>query len=309
MKRILAIDGGGIRGIIPAVILRAFETYTDRKCTEMFDLLVGTSTGGLICLGVAHPKAFDAERLLELFKDKGSSIFTKRRGGLSMALRGGPAYSSEGLKSVLKDYFGEARLRDVSTDVMVTTYDIAERRPRTLKSWNAVSDQRRDLALWEAGTATAAAPMYFPPFSSGERALIDGGVVANNPAALGYAEARSRWPGEAVVVVSIGTGRVRKPYLADEVKKWGPLQWVGPIIDFLFSGASDSTDYVLKHCLPSENYFRFQLDVPADCAAMDDASAENIEKLRAIASSFVGDSGDKISEAVSTLLSPNRNTA
>jgi uncharacterized protein len=67
MKRILAIDGGGIRGIIPTVVLRAFETYTGRECVDMFDLLVGTSTGGLIALGIAHPRHFGAEQLLEEF--------------------------------------------------------------------------------------------------------------------------------------------------------------------------------------------------------------------------------------------------
>lgn len=82
MKRILAIDGGGIRGIIPTVVLRAFETYTGRNCIDMFDLLVGTSTGGLITLGLAHPNQFGAERLLELFKDKGAAIFDKPRGSI-----------------------------------------------------------------------------------------------------------------------------------------------------------------------------------------------------------------------------------
>lgn len=188
---------------------------------------------------------------------------------------------------------------------MVTAYDIAERRPRTLKSWNAVKDSRRDLSMWEAGLATAAAPTYFPPFHAGERALIDGGVVANNPSALAFAEARRRWPEEEILLVSLGTGRVRKPYLASEVKKWGPMEWIGPLIDFLFAGASDSTDYVLEHCLSKDRYYRFQCDVPADCAAMDDASKNNIEKLRAVASTFVSDVGDQISHAVSAILASN----
>lgn len=302
MKRILSIDGGGIRGIIPTVVLRAFETYTGRNCVDMFDLLVGTITGGIITLGIAHPNQFGAERLLELFKDKGSAIFNKPRGPLPQLMMGGPKYSGQELAQVLRDYFGEARLRDSKKDVMVTAYDIAERRPRTLKSWNALTDPRRDLSMWEAGLATAAAPTYFPPFHAGERTLVDGGVVANNPSALAFAEAQRRWPQEDILIVSLGTGRVRKPYLASEVKKWGPLEWVGPMIDFLFAGASDSTDYVLEQCLPKGRYYRFQCDVPAECSAMDNASKENIEKLRAIASTFVDDARNEISHAVTALL-------
>lgn len=305
MKRVLSIDGGGIRGIIPTVVLRAFETYTGSKCIDMFDLLVGTSTGGLITLGIAHPNQFGAEQLLELFKNNGSAIFGSPRGHLRQNLLGRPKHSGEGLSQVLKSYFGDAKLSDAKKDVMVTTYDIAERRPRILKSWNAAKDARRDMAMWEAGLATTAAPTYFPPFSTDERALVDGGVVANNPSALALAEARRRWPDEEVVLVSLGTGRVRTPYLPSEVTKWREYKWTLPVIDLLFAGTSDSTDYVLRYCLPKDCYFRFQCDVPAECGALDNASENNLEKLRAVASMLVNDQRDQISYAVSALLAPS----
>src|SRR5262245_33981723 len=96
MKRVLSIDGGGIRGIIPAVVLDEFERCTRRKCIDIFDMLVGTSTGGLLCLGAVHPQEFTANKLLELFIKKGSKIFKDPRSKLQRAFRG-PKYSADGL--------------------------------------------------------------------------------------------------------------------------------------------------------------------------------------------------------------------
>ena len=247
-KRILAIDGGGIRGILPALFLRAFEEYSDRRIWDLFDLVVGTSTGGLIALAATSKREITANKILDLYLKHAKQIFDSPR---SRYLRPfwGPKYTGNGLRVLGKELFGDGRLSESKVPTAVTAYEIAERRPYVLKSWRAKESPKRDCLLLEAAMATAAAPTYFPAVRIGERTLVDGGVYANNPGAIALVESKLLWPNEDEILVSLGTGVSKIGY--PKANSWGLLNWIGPLIDCVFDGSSDSIDYILKALLGS----------------------------------------------------------
>ncbi len=188
-RRVLSIDGGGIRGIIPAMVVAHIEKRMGEPAHKLFDLMVGTSTGGILALGLSRPGSgrqaqFSARRVVKLYEEQGDKIFEY---SLWRKLRtvGGileEAYSHEVLEGILGKYFAGATLGDCEVPTMVTSYDIQNRRTVFLKSWHA---DHQSLLCRDAARATSAAPTYFEPkpLDTGDAAsvLIDGGIFMNSP--------------------------------------------------------------------------------------------------------------------------------
>ncbi|MBA2638148.1 MAG: patatin-like phospholipase family protein [Solirubrobacterales bacterium] len=200
--RVLAIEGGGIRGIVPATVLVALEERAGRPVAELFDLIAGTSTGGIIACALVAPGAdpvagrarFRARDVLALYHEAGPVVF------------GGEA-PEHALEATLRAGLGDLRLSDALTDLLVTAYDARAGRPHPFASWAPAPDR----PLWEVARATSAAAPTFGPLHTvgvaGEPlVLIDGGEVAVDPTPLAHAEALRREPAGEHVVVSLGTG-------------------------------------------------------------------------------------------------------
>ena len=302
--RILSIDGGGIRGIVPATVLRELERRAGAPASELFDLIAGTSTGGIIALGVTKPSAsgrpqFTAGDLVALYENEGRRIFSqsllRRIHAAGSALE--EKYSADGLEEVLAEYFGDARLKDALTDVLVPSYEIERRIPWFFRSRKARVDAAYDFAMSDVARATSAAPTFFDPArldaAGGDYwALVDGGVYANNPTMCAYAEKMDVDRDADVLVVSLGTGTYEAPIAYDDAADWGRLGWARPILDVVFDGVSDTVAYqVAELCPPrrdgSKRYFRFQLRVDATTDAMDDASKRNVWRLKRMAEGLV----------------------
>ncbi len=201
--RILSIDGGGIRGIIPGMLLKEIEEITGKPIYELFDLIAGTSTGGILSLGLILPlkdkKPYSAKEMLEIYADRGDEIFSKNWSQHFTNPAGlfDGKYSQYGIERVLKEYFNEIRLSEVMPNkaVLITAYEIERRRPWFFKSHKAKEDPKRDCFAWQVARATSAAPTYFEPYrldieDNDYLALVDGGVFANNPTLCAYAEAK-----------------------------------------------------------------------------------------------------------------------
>ncbi len=300
---VLAVDGGGIRGLIPARVLAALEHRAGMPACRLFDLVAGTSTGGIIALGLTRPgdagkPRYAAADILELYRSRGPEIFRRSLGHAVLTLGGlvGPKYSGDALEHVLRDYFGATRLHEALTSVLVTSYDTAGATPYFFKSYRQASPAGSrgpdDHLMWQAARATAAAPTYFPPFrlaptdpAGAERSLVDGGVFAMNPAMCALADAYKMVPGSnrGTLVVSLGTGNddLRLPY--DAVRRRGLLSWARPILEVVFDGVSDTVDYQAEEM--AEAYHRFQEEAVVE--SMDDASPEAIERLLAAADALV----------------------
>ncbi|SMC27467.1 hypothetical protein SAMN02746041_02963 [Desulfacinum hydrothermale DSM 13146] len=287
MVRILSIDGGGIRGIIPAMVLAEMERLTGRRTARNFHLMAGTSTGGILAMALAVPGSdgprFAARDLVDLYADRGRDIF-KRSFWKGMSSAGGlldEKYPHEPLERVLDEYFGDTVLSDALTKVLVSAYDIEDRAPFFFKSWRSETAM---VPMKRAARATSAAPTYFEParirMGNETKALVDGGVFVNNPAVSAYAEARRLYPeDEEIMVVSLGTGQLTRPITYDEAKDWGLAGWAIPILNVVFDGVSDAVDYQLRQIL-GDRFTRFQIPLHVASDDMDNASAANITALK-----------------------------
>jgi predicted acylesterase/phospholipase RssA len=305
---VLAVDGGGIRGIIPARVLQAIEDRTQQRVSTLFDLVAGTSTGGLVALGLTRPDgddpaapAYDAADLVKLYRDHGGEIFhsslahrISTAGGLL-----GVRYPAGPIEAVLADRFGDTMLSQALTEVVVPSYDLSGPAPFFFKRRYGRDDPSLDVKMAVAARATAAAPTYFDPapvapFPGETRphALIDGGVFANNPAVSAYAEALDLWGDDVEIqVVSIGTGqppqefgRGRIPVPYSKARHWGLAHWARPVLEVVFDGVADASEWQLKRLCrhgngDSPRYHRLQSSLPTANHALDDASEDNVERL------------------------------
>lgn len=313
--KVLSIDGGGIRGIIPAIALAELEARAGKPVAELFDLIAGTSTGGIIALALARPgedgtPAWSAAKLVELYEKEGPSIFSRPLGHQVRTISGliDEKYPSDGLDKALARYLGESRLSESLTDVLVTAYETERRRPFFFKSAAARTEPGRDFPMAAAARATAAAPTYFEPafVEAGGTAdyfsLVDGGVFATNPAMCAFAEVRRHRPDAEVVLLSLGTGQLTRPLPYDDVKDWGLVEWARPILDVVFDGVSDTVDYQLDQVLGDGRYWRLQVALDGGASDdLDDASPENLRRLKLKGEELVTDSRRELEAALAAI--------
>lgn len=290
MKKILSIDGGGIRGVIPARILVELEKKMDGGgLAERFDLLAGTSTGSIIAAGLCVPEnegsgkpKYTAEDIVKLYTERGQEMFTRSfwKGVSSAWGISDEKYPHEPIESIFKEKFSEVTLGQSIKDVLITSYDLHSRDLKIFKTWKK-SD--RKIKMWHAVRASTAAPTYFEPTllddNGEERALVDGGVFANNPGMCAFAEAKRRWPHEPVLMVSLGTGHNTRKIKYEDAKNWGKLEWAVPVLGVILDGVEDAVHYQLSHLIPKESYFRFNKRLETAMDDMDNASQSNIRAL------------------------------
>lgn len=222
VKRILSIDGGGIKGVLPAAFLATIEEATGKSVVDHFDLIAGTSTGGIIAIGLGL--GMTAADVLRFYEEEGPAIFSQadvvdvsligklrsfcRTKALSLRRVGASKYDPAALKGALERAFGDRKLGDSKTRLLIPAFDRQRRDVHVFKT----SHHERFRLDWkeravDVALATAAAPTYLP----GHRldngiSLIDGGVWANNPLGLAAVEAVGvlGWPGSCVYALSIG---------------------------------------------------------------------------------------------------------
>ena len=292
---ILAIDGGGIRGMIPAAFLNRLEQETGHSVSKLFDYVAGTSTGGILALGLGlkrpgQAEPYTASELMALYTTQGQHIFSRSLFHTIGALGNlnGSKYPDDGVDAVLKAYFDGMRLRDAKTNLLVTSYAIELRCPFFFRSWQAQRAASHDFEAWHVARSTSAAPTFFPPHQAQAAdgktyALIDGGMYANNPALCTWVEAHDRHPDSDIFVVSLGTGNENKKISYNDAKNWGLAGWAPHLIDVIFDGVSDTVDVQLDEILNTSghhNHYRFQTDLVGAQQDMDNTDAVNLSSLR-----------------------------
>ena len=301
--RVLSIDGGGIRGIIPALVLAELERRAGRRTFELFDLIAGTSTGGILACALCAPDPLPATELVGLYQDRGPEIFDR---SLFQRIRSAEGlldekYDAGALDRALHHYLSDKRLSESRPDLIVPAYDTAGPGPHFFKSRKARESAADDFPLSIVARATSAAPTYFEPLHSGQQSYVDGGVFAVNPAMCAFAEVLRWSPGAEVVVLSLGTGQRTHQRQWDEVKDWGLLEWARPILDVVFDGISDAVDYQLRQVLPEDRYWRLQIELEGARDPLDDASQENLRALRERAEALIAASGAQLYAAAAAL--------
>src|SRR5215216_416738 len=311
--RVLCIDGGGIRGIIPAVILAEIERRTGRRISELFDLIAGTSTGGILALALVKPDKNDrpqytAEDVIRLYETRGRRIFSRSVLHRVVSLDGltNKKYQTGPVEKVFEEFFGDAWLSEALTNVMITSFDVQLRDAFFFRSYRAKNDKEYDYLLRNVARATSAAPTYFEPelIEKPEQAyaLVDGGVFANNPSMCALVDAIRMFGKKKlkdVFMVSLGTGSEKqRPLEFSRVKNWGVVNWAQPLLTIVFNGISDTVDFqtglILNH-EQAKHYYRLQCEgIPKSLYRLDNVSAKNIRSLREVAEEFLKNADDTI---------------
>ena len=282
--KVLAIDGGGIRGLIPARVLAEIERRCGRPAGELFDLVAGTSTGAIIACALTRPQPLTAERIARIYLDEGPQIFHRSLLKRITSVEGylDERYDSDGLLESLRRHLGSTRLAQADPPVLLTVYDLERRRAMLLGA-------RDDMSMVDAAHSSAAAPSYFEPVRIGELTLIDGGVFATNPAMCAYA----RLDGDPELVVSLGCGEHTRRLPYEQVRDWGRLEWARPALDVVFDGTADAVDIQLESLLGA-SYVRLQTPLDEASDDLDDVTPENLAALEREAERLIAARDDEL---------------
>ena len=288
-KYILSIDGGGVRTLASITFLKLLEKETNIKVHEKFDFFVGTSAGAISCLALAV-KRFSARELEGMWGTPNlrrimpTSSWDRRLG----LLQSKPKYTSEGKRTVLKNYFGNSTLGEALKPVAVLSYDIQTRSPVLFKSY---VEADKHVSLIDVGDATSAAPIYYPTAKVGDRYLIDGAIVANHPVLHGYAEAKKLFPRSEIIVLSIGTGLSKRPLKGEASKNWGLIGWM--MHDLFGLMVESSLDHELAEELIGKNYLRINSSLGKVNRRLDDNSTSNVKRIVSMGENWWDEFGQK----------------
>lgn len=270
-----------MRGVFTAGCIAHLEHLLDVRLSDHVELLVGTSTGGIIALGLAAGRS--GEEMLEFYRQHGQTIFSNPR---RLRRATGPKYDREALDTGLREEFGETTvLNELRVPVCIVAHELVAGTTRVLKD-----DHHGELAggadrlVWKVAAATSAAPTYFAPVQIGQAdSHIDGGIWANNPAMVGITEA-VRYGGarlEDVRLVSIGTtSHVFRVASHDAAKRMGALAWIRRGRELLLGGGvSMATHMQAKLLLGDERYLRIDDQLATQYALDDWKSALALQEL------------------------------
>lgn len=265
---ILTIDGGGIRGLMSLYILRELERMEGKPSHEIFDLIAGTSTGGIIAGMLTL--GYDADDLIKLYEEHGEGIFKKKwyRWGIFR-----PKYSDKYLNKVIESFVADTRLEDCSTRLMIPTYNLKTRDKVIFKSFKDMNASMFDIIR-----ATSSAQSYFRPHKIDGESYIDGGMVINNPALASYVEYVKRWDEKELNMLSLGTGR-NEEEIEYAKNGGGMLAWAKPTVDVLLTEQTQQVDYYMSKLEP-DNYLRLEPEIKYSNGKMDDASEKNMANMK-----------------------------
>jgi predicted acylesterase/phospholipase RssA len=277
-RRILSIDGGGIKGVFPAALLAECESVLRlRSAGDYFDLIAGTSIGGILALALGL--GLTAREVTDFFESKGPAIFPKDmlpRNSLRL-LFGRPRHSAENLRKCLQEVFGTKTLADSRVRLLIPSFDATRADIHIYKTAHhprLAFDHR--LSAVEVAMATAAAPTYFPSYDSKHCiTLIDGGIWANDPTAIAVVEGICvlGWKSDEIDVLSIGCTEEAVDF---KQKGHSALFWIRRAIDAAIRGQSRSSLGMARHLTGRdqglENIVRINPAVPAKKFSLDGVS-------------------------------------
>ncbi|XP_061374285.1 patatin-like protein 1 [Gastrolobium bilobum] len=309
---ILSIDGGGIRGIVPAVVLDHLEKALQKKdekatLANYFDVIAGTSTGGLMAamLSTPHPNhpyrpLFTPAEIVDFYKKYGPHIFNETSGWNSTYP--GPKYDGKFLHGIIRKVLKNSRLGETLTNVVIPTFDLKKLHPVIFSNYKIMTRPSLDAKMSDICIGTSAAPTYLPPYyfknNDTEFNLVDGGVAATNPAMIAVSEVTQQekipyifpWWKEStkIVLVSVGCGTSNVTgYDVKTAANWSEAFWAASGIatggyDY---AAKDMTEYYLATMFSSPRfahnyYLRIQeYNLDPSMNNLDNATEENLENL------------------------------
>jgi patatin-like phospholipase/acyl hydrolase len=274
MKRILSIDGGGIKGVFPAAFLTHVESTLGRSVSDYFDLIVGTSTGGIIALGLGL--GFSAQELLNLYINNADKIFPQRSLFEKFRQLIHAGYDPIPLKTVLQTTFGSRKLGDSKKRLVIPSFNLET---GEVYNWKTSHHPRLEhdykKSIVDVAMSTAAAPVYFPTYRSiGCVPLIDGGIWANNPTAVAAIEAVGvlEWPRDDLRILSLGCTSCPNDTSRARFQSLGAAYWVTRLTDLFLTAQSSSAMGMAQHLVSDRKFVKRVSPMIATNIRLDDSS-------------------------------------
>ncbi len=285
-KYVLSIDGGGVRGLASATFLSELDKSLPKKISKSFDLIVGTSTGGIIALAISILKT-EGEDLINIYsRENLKEIFSPFRYRIL-----GSKYAGKSKRKIFENYFKGETLSSAEVPIIITAFDLEKRRIKMFKSWSEGYLPARRVAA-----ATSAAPTYFPAESIEGQWYLDGAVSTNNPVLIAYAEAKKLWPEEEIKILSIGTGYNSRRLDGRRARKWGSLAWLNAgIIQILMES---NIEHVIALSLFEHNYLRIDSELLGIKSSFDNTSKRNLESIKTLGETWWKDLGKQTLEFI-----------
>ncbi len=283
---ILSLDGGGIRGVLTATLLERLEAARPGFLAKI-DLFAGTSTGGILALGLAA--GLTPAQARQLYENRGEYIFSNPLARVVEDLGNavGAKYDNANLKQALQNQFGDRTLDNLPRRVLISSFavDNSSTGPGGLRNWQPKffhnypgpdSDGRERVV--DVALRTSAAPTYFPMVGE----FVDGGVAANNPSMCALAQALNPAMGgqkvDDIRLLSVGTG-ASPQFLTERNVNWGVIEWAPHLVGLLMEGSNGLGDYQSRQVLGG-NYFRLNPTLP-EAIGLDDVS--RVRQMRELA--------------------------
>jgi uncharacterized protein len=279
--RILCFDGGGVRGVYSARLLERLAEKVPAVISNA-DLLAGTSTGGIIALGLAAGLA--PAQLVALYRDNAKRIFDRSFTRDVAELHGleGADYSNRSLKEILKGIFAQKSLKQLLKKVLIPSFQLDDQskvedqrqwKPKFFHNYPGSDSDGDELAV-DVAMRTSAAPIYFPTY----QVYIDGGVVANDPSMAALTQALEPDTGkqklEDIRLFSLGTG-TNAVYIPGHDLNWGLAKWAKPLVNLLIDGVMGVAEFQCGRIL-GRRYFRLQPLLPKPFALDDSAAVADL---------------------------------
>lgn len=304
--KILSIDGGGIRGYIPALVLEKLSYLLKQETGysdlfSAFDIITGTSSGSLTAMGIAAPDnkegtegytdkpRYSMTEIVNIYETCRTDIFPERTlerlGMVKQAFH--EKYNSSGFEKVLEGMFKKRIMKDCLTNILITSFDILSNRP-------VIISNDDDFYMKDIARGSSAAPTFFEPAliesisKEKKYCLIDGAMAANNPAMFAYIKARIKFPNaHRFIILSLGTGRSTKFYKYEQIKNWGFVEWIlpsngTPIYSIMSRAQEGCVSMQLSH-IPGIEYYRINPVLEGESLEIDNISFKNMKKLKTAA--------------------------
>ncbi|CAF1309443.1 unnamed protein product [Rotaria sordida] len=283
---ILSIDGGGIRGLIPAMWMSELERRTGMNSSSMFHMMAGTSTGAIVAASLSLPTRFGirqprykAANIVELYTCHSEKVFT-RASKLPSLFGFWPIYRAEEKKALFDEYFGNTRLSQALTELIITTVNSGSSTTELFRRSESLIDPGKDYTFTDMLMCTTAAPTYFPPYNLNNSIFVDGGVQANNPTMIAYSTCPKNIDRNDIFVLSLGTGDYVPDPLNPNAER-NLLFWTinnSNVLKVIFDGPQNNIDYQLSNMLDSDKYHRWQIWLE-NPIILDDVRKETLDHL------------------------------
>jgi len=325
--RILSIDGGGLRGVVPLTILKKIEELSGKRIYELFDFIAGTSTGGLIASAISiknpdNPEVplYSLDDVVNVYRERGREIFPPNHNFFESAISiFKHRFEPTGIDKVLNDITSEYTMNDCLNNIMICAYDLENNMPLFLKSRNAHLYPEKNIRLYHACRATSAGPTYLPSYifdypnkETLTRNCIDGGVFVNNPSFAALTEFSKHLsyylPGSTdfdlnqTFLLSLGTGSYTGKISDLEAMESGLAFWAQHITEVMMHGVNTSTDYGMRELMVNGNYLRMSIHIDSpEHADMANSSEETFNYLIETTNDMIREKEDDLKDFINKI--------